>query len=107
MEVWAFTAVATGTSDDFFSDRCHALLQVSHIVHVLLVGVCAVVALPYLLWSRLFQTNSNEATHFDEEYRVLCTFYNATGGEGWLRADNWLDATKPLHTWHGVKVCVH
>lgn len=37
------------------------------------------------------------------DHVVLRALYEATGGEGWTRDDNWLTG-RPLDTWHGVGV---
>ena len=37
------------------------------------------------------------------DHVVLQAFYEATGGEGWTRDNNWLTG-RPLDTWYGVRV---
>ncbi len=37
------------------------------------------------------------------ESDILALLHDATGGEDWIRADNWL-TDRPLGTWHGVAV---
>jgi hypothetical protein len=74
--------------------------------------VCAALALPYLLWARLFRnTNSDDDTDSVggggvnvSEYDVLSSLYNSTGGPDWVKNENWLDPKKPMNTWYGVKI---
>jgi hypothetical protein len=47
--------------------------------------------------------SAQRETVSDEEIQVLKSIYDATGGSGWIRKDNWL-SDKPVGDWYGVKV---
>ncbi|MFD1064041.1 T9SS type A sorting domain-containing protein [Winogradskyella litorisediminis] len=38
------------------------------------------------------------------DYANLVALYNATDGASWTNNSNWLNATKPLYSWHGLEV---
>ena len=77
METWSFAALST--------------------------GLCAVLAIPFILWSRFFGSQ-NDDTVLIHEKNALIAIYNQTNGNNWIRNDNWCDNSKPISMWYGVKV---
>ncbi len=49
-----------------------------------------------------FAARSAAAAIPASEHDALVAFYNATGGSGWSRSDNWLGAAGTECTWHGI-----
>lgn len=66
-------------------------------------GLCAIVALPYFLWTRLFHPSGPPAA-VKGERDVLERLYRETDGPNWVKNEHWGDPAVPIGRWHGVKV---